>query len=78
MMRKIPWKRRWPVYGTMHVRKVIAMGTQVKALSSKLIIKILKAQETMFKYGHLFREMIVMQKILPRHRDGDRAGHWHG
>ncbi len=50
-MRKIPWKRRRLVYGTMHVRNVIAMGTKVKALSSKLIIKILKAQETMFKYG---------------------------
>ena len=51
MMQKIPWKRRRPVYGTMHVRNINAMGTKIKALSSKLIIKIMKAQETMFKYG---------------------------
>jgi hypothetical protein len=33
MMRKIPWKRQRPVYGTMHVRNVTAMGIKVKALS---------------------------------------------
>jgi hypothetical protein len=51
MMRKIPRKRQRPVYGTMHVRNVVTMGNKVKALSTKCIIKILKAQETLFKYG---------------------------
>ncbi len=51
MMRKIPWKRQRPVYGTMHVRNFVAMDNKVKALSAKRIIKILKTQETLFKYG---------------------------
>jgi hypothetical protein len=51
MMRKIPRKRQRPVYGTMHIRNAVALGTKVKAMSSKLIVRILKAQETLFKYG---------------------------
>ena len=51
VMRKIPWKRQRPVYGTMHVRNCVSTGIKVKALSAKCIIKIVKAQETLFKYG---------------------------
>ena len=44
-------KRRRSTYGTMHVRCVTGTTDKVKVLSSKVIIKILKAQESMFKYG---------------------------
>jgi hypothetical protein len=44
-------KRRMPEYGTMHVRKDTGFVSKVKALPTKILRRILKTQETLFKYG---------------------------
>ncbi len=51
MVRLMSTKRIHPIYGTMLAPRISSLVTGVKILSSKIIIKILKAQETMFKYG---------------------------
>ena len=51
MMRCLHMRKRRPRYGTMLALRTTGMTSEVKVLSSKTIIKILKAQDTMFKYG---------------------------
>jgi hypothetical protein len=51
IMRLLSTRRKFPGYGTMQARRVNVTEGNVKALSSKTIIRILKAQESMFKYG---------------------------
>jgi hypothetical protein len=51
LMRNLLIKRERPVYGTMQVPKTTVLVPGVKVLSSKIIIRILKAQESMFKFG---------------------------
>jgi hypothetical protein len=51
MMRNIHLKRKRPRYGTMLALQVNENVPEIKALSTKIIIRILKTQETMFKYG---------------------------
>ena len=51
MMRCLHMRKKRPQYGTMTALRNIGIKTEVKALSTKTIIRILKAQETMFKYG---------------------------
>ncbi len=51
IMRILSAKRKCPIHGTMLVRRVMDLSAQTKALSSKIITRILKAQESMFKYG---------------------------
>jgi hypothetical protein len=40
-----------PAYGTMLASRVTGLASNVKILSSKIIVRILKAQEALFKYG---------------------------
>jgi hypothetical protein len=51
MMRCLHMRKKRPTYGTMLAVRTTGLDTEIKALSTKTIIKILKAQETMFKYG---------------------------
>ena len=51
MMRCLHLKRRRPRYGTMLALKVNGNVPDIKILSAKTIVRVLKAQETMFKYG---------------------------
>ena len=51
MMRNLHLRRQRPRYGTMLALTVNANVPEIKILSTKTIIRILKAQETMFKYG---------------------------
>jgi hypothetical protein len=51
IMRMLSAKRKCPRYGTMLARRVMDLSAQAKVLSSKIIIRILKAKESMFKYG---------------------------
>jgi hypothetical protein len=51
MMRCLHMKKSRPRYGTMLTLRTTGIKSEVKTLSTKTIIKILKAQETMFKYG---------------------------
>jgi hypothetical protein len=51
IMRLLSSKRKFPGYGTMQTQRVDGIGGNVKTLSSKILIRILKAQESMFKYG---------------------------
>ena len=51
VMRMLSAKRKPPAHGTMHAHRATGIGGVGKALSSKIIIRILKAQESMFKYG---------------------------
>jgi hypothetical protein len=53
MRRLLSAKLLRPAYGTMHVRKVTGLTGKVKMLSTRVLRKILKAQETLFKYGTL-------------------------
>jgi hypothetical protein len=46
-------KRSVPEYGTMHVQKDTGFVSRVKALPTKILRRILKTQETLFKYGTL-------------------------
>ena len=51
IMRILSAKRKCPMFGTMFARRLLDLPTQAKTLSSKIITKILKAHESMFKYG---------------------------
>ena len=51
IMRLLSTKRKFPVYGTMQTQRANSFQGEVKTLSAKSIIRILKAQESMFKYG---------------------------
>jgi hypothetical protein len=51
LMSESPIKRTRPAYGTMLASRVNIVVSNVKILSSKIIVRILKAQETLFKYG---------------------------
>jgi hypothetical protein len=51
MMCCLHMRKKRPRYGTMLVRSTDGVPFEIKALSTKTIIRILKAQETMFKYG---------------------------
>jgi hypothetical protein len=53
IMRLLSTKRKFPIYGTTQAQRVRALEEkgEVKTLSPKIIIRILKAQESMFKYG---------------------------
>ena len=51
IMRILSAKRKCPMFGTMFARRPLDLPTQAKTLSSKIITKILKAHESMFKYG---------------------------
>ncbi len=42
-----------PRYGTMHARKDKVVVPNIKILNTRVLRKILKAQETLFKYGTL-------------------------
>jgi hypothetical protein len=44
-------KRKFPMNGTMVVRRVTDLCGEVKTLSAKTITRILKAQESLFKFG---------------------------
>jgi hypothetical protein len=48
-----PINNQRPRYGTMLASRVTGIVANVKALSSKTIIRILKAQDSLFKYGTL-------------------------
>ncbi len=50
-MRLLSAKRKFPGHGTMQAQRVNELGGNVKTLSSKISIRILKAQESMFKYA---------------------------
>ena len=52
-VRLLSAKQQAPVYGTMNVRQITALATKVKFLPARILRKILKAQETLFKYGTL-------------------------
>jgi hypothetical protein len=51
IMKLLSVKRRFPICGTMLVRRATELCVEMKALSSKTITRILKAQESMFKFG---------------------------
>ncbi len=51
IMRLLSAKQKFPGYGTMQAQRVNELEGNVKFFSSKVIIRILKAQESMFKYG---------------------------
>jgi hypothetical protein len=51
IMQLLSVKRKFPVCGTMLVRRVTDLCGEVKTLSAKTITRILKAQESLFKYG---------------------------
>jgi hypothetical protein len=54
MTRRVPAiLRQRSKYGTMLTSRVTGLVANVKILPSKTIIRILKAQETLFKYGTL-------------------------
>jgi hypothetical protein len=53
LVRLMSAKREVPRHGTMHARKVTGVAMTVKALSTRVLRRILKAQETLFKYGTL-------------------------
>ena len=53
MRRLLSAKRLQPAYGTTHVRKVTGLINKVQMLPTRVLRKILKAQETLFKYGTL-------------------------
>ncbi len=73
LMKNSPIKRVRPAYGTMLASRVTGLVSNVKILSSKIIVKILKAQETLFKYGTFIprndREAEVSPEA-PRWRSG--------
>jgi hypothetical protein len=52
-LRLLTVHRARPVIGTMHVPRVTGLVTNIKILSSRIMTRILKAQETLFKYGTL-------------------------
>jgi hypothetical protein len=51
LMREFPIKRTRLAYGTMLASRVNSLVSNIKILSSKIIVRVLKAQETLFKYG---------------------------
>jgi hypothetical protein len=51
MMRCLHMRKKRPAYGTMLALRTTGLNSEIKVLSTKTIIKISKAQETMFKYG---------------------------
>jgi hypothetical protein len=54
MTRRVPHvNRKRHKYGTMLASRTTALVANIKILSSKVIVRILKAQETLFKYGTL-------------------------
>ena len=54
MTRRVPHvNRKRHKYGTMLASRTTTLVANIKILSSKVIIRILKAQETLFKYGTL-------------------------
>jgi hypothetical protein len=53
IMRLLSVKKHQLEYGTMRARKVTGVVSHIKALSTRVLRRILKAQETMFKYGTL-------------------------
>jgi hypothetical protein len=50
-MKLLSVKRRFPICGTMLVRRATELCVEINALSSKTITRVLKAQESMFKFG---------------------------
>ena len=51
MRRLLSAKRKFPGYGTMQAQRSDGVEGKVRVLSAKIIVRILKAQESMFKYG---------------------------
>lgn len=53
IMRRLTVERRHPVYGMVNKPRITGFVPNIKILSSKTIIRILKSQESLFKYGTL-------------------------
>ena len=51
LVRSLLFKPGRIMHGTMNARKVTGCASKVKILSNRVVRKILKAQETLFKYG---------------------------
>ncbi len=70
-LRLLTVHRARPVIGTMHVPKVTGLVMNIKILSSRIMTRILKAQETMFKYGTLIPRSDREAELSPE------APRWH-